>query len=187
MVGGLGGVLPSGTAAGRAAVGRRQTRRGTRLGFGPGRPGVRQRLPASFHDADRLPPQGVGRAAPQRAPQLGPNSGTSTTTTLCPFLKGSPSTVNTLVAVVQQVTVRPLDWLTFSQCDDGGGADGGLDADVVLASDVVYDPELIAALVATLGRLLRSDKSEALVACTVRNEDTLQQFLDQLGALLSRT
>ena len=48
---------------------------------------------------------------------------------------------------------------------------------------MVFDADLIPALVATLSRLLLGGKSDpfAVVACTVRNEETLRQFKFHLG------
>jgi len=51
-----------------------------------------------------------------------------------------------------------------------------IESDLVLGADLVFDPNLIPALVGTLNIALRSG-AEALIALTVRNEDTLAKFL----------
>ena len=50
-------------------------------------------------------------------------------------------------------------------------------------TDVVFDADLIPDLVATLSRLLLGGKTDpfAVVACTVRNEETLRHFKFHLG------
>ena len=54
-------------------------------------------------------------------------------------------------------------------------------------SDVVYDADLIPALTATVRNLLvagrhgTDGKPSAIVACTVRNEETGQLFLNEIG------
>lgn len=49
----------------------------------------------------------------------------------------------------------------------------------------MYDKAVMPALVGTLNKLLQSSnkcsQAYAVVACTVRNEDTLQDFLAELG------
>ena len=49
----------------------------------------------------------------------------------------------------------------------------------------MYDKAVMPALVGTLNKLLQSSNKcsqpYAVVACTVRNEDTLQDFLAELG------
>lgn len=55
-----------------------------------------------------------------------------------------------------------------------------------ISQDVVYDVDLIPALVGTLSKLLNSKKdhlspSTAIVTCTERNEETLNHFLSELG------
>lgn len=55
-----------------------------------------------------------------------------------------------------------------------------------ISQDVVYDVDLIPALVGTLSKLLHSKNdhlspSTAIVTCTERNEETLNHFLSELG------
>lgn len=66
-------------------------------------------------------------------------------------------------------SVRLLDWETFSQSDD-------VEADLILGADIVFDPSLLTSLVRTLRSLLTRRRSEALLACCVRNEDTFALF-----------
>lgn len=66
--------------------------------------------------------------------------------------------------------VRVLEW----------GSEA-VDAEVVLAADVVYDPELLTQLVAQLQAQLRGPSLYAFVATAVRNPETLQRFLDECG------
>ncbi|NWW78355.1 EF2KT methyltransferase, partial [Climacteris rufus] len=63
-----------------------------------------------------------------------------------------------------------------------------LQPDVVIASDVVYDPEINVAFVGVLEKLCtcRADRKppEVFIACTIRNPDTYQMFqaeLDKAG------
>lgn len=54
--------------------------------------------------------------------------------------------------------------------------------------DVVFDVDLIPALVGTLSKLLHPRDSKlppsAIVACTERNEETLNRFLYELGNII---
>ncbi|NXD44684.1 EF2KT methyltransferase, partial [Copsychus sechellarum] len=82
-----------------------------------------------------------------------------------------------------KVIVAELDWgsVTEEQLL-------GLRADVVIAADVVYDPEIILALIGMLQKLstCRADRRapEVFIASTIRNPDTYQLFqaeLDKAG------
>ncbi|XP_077642911.1 protein-lysine N-methyltransferase EEF2KMT isoform X2 [Lonchura striata] len=82
-----------------------------------------------------------------------------------------------------KVVVAELDWgsVTEKQLQ-------GLRADVVIAADVVYDPEIILALIGMLQKLStsRADRKapEVFIASTIRNPDTHQLFqaeLDKAG------
>ncbi|KAJ7157089.1 hypothetical protein C8R46DRAFT_1165547 [Mycena filopes] len=55
-----------------------------------------------------------------------------------------------------------------------------LDADLILGADLVFDPDLITALVAVLRLSLQSNSRPrtALIALTVRNPTTMQKFTD---------
>uniref|UniRef100_A0A8C5UBH9 FAM86 N-terminal domain-containing protein n=1 Tax=Malurus cyaneus samueli TaxID=2593467 RepID=A0A8C5UBH9_9PASS len=82
-----------------------------------------------------------------------------------------------------KVIVAELDWgsVTENQLL-------GVRADVVIAADVVYDPEIILALIGMLQKLStsRADRKapEVFIAFTIRNPDTYQLFqaeLDKVG------
>ncbi|NXP00727.1 EF2KT methyltransferase, partial [Certhia brachydactyla] len=82
-----------------------------------------------------------------------------------------------------QVIVAELDWGSVTEEQVLG-----LRADVVIAADVVYDPEIILALIGMLQKLsiCRADRKapEVFIASTIRNPDTYQLFqaeLDKAG------
>lgn len=95
------------------------------------------------------------------------------------------------------VLVRALDWDTVDGASDELLAQcGGGPPDVILAADVVYDDTLFVPLCRALDALFRIHATAtaamtttttttsgccAFLAATVRNADTLQQFLTQLG------
>ncbi|NXG48684.1 EF2KT methyltransferase, partial [Psilopogon haemacephalus] len=78
-----------------------------------------------------------------------------------------------------QVMVAELDWgsVTQRQLQD-------LQPDVILAADVIYDPEIVVALTGMLQKLssCRADGKapEAYIASTIRNPDTYHLFQAQL-------
>ncbi|XP_054254712.1 protein-lysine N-methyltransferase EEF2KMT, partial [Indicator indicator] len=80
---------------------------------------------------------------------------------------------------IPQVMVADLDWgsVTQSQLLD-------LQPDVIIAADVIYDPEIISALVGLLQKLFtcRADGKppEVYIASTIRNPDTYLLFQAQL-------
>ncbi|TRZ24177.1 hypothetical protein HGM15179_002863 [Zosterops borbonicus] len=77
------------------------------------------------------------------------------------------------------VIVAELDWSSVTEKQLLG-----LRADVVIAADVVYDPEIISALVGMLQKLStsRADRKapEVFIASTIRNPDTYQLFQAEL-------
>nr|XP_030140526.3 protein-lysine N-methyltransferase EEF2KMT isoform X1 [Taeniopygia guttata] len=82
-----------------------------------------------------------------------------------------------------KVVVAELDWGSATEKQLLG-----LRADVVIAADVVYDPEIILALIGMLQKLStsRADRKapEVFIASTIRNPDTHQLFqaeLDKAG------
>ncbi|XP_030140527.4 protein-lysine N-methyltransferase EEF2KMT [Taeniopygia guttata] len=82
-----------------------------------------------------------------------------------------------------KVVVAELDWGSVTEKQLLG-----LRADVVIAADVVYDPEIILALIGMLQKLStsRADRKapEVFIASTIRNPDTHQLFqaeLDKAG------
>ncbi|XP_063270557.1 protein-lysine N-methyltransferase EEF2KMT [Prinia subflava] len=78
-----------------------------------------------------------------------------------------------------KVIVAELDWGSVTEKQLLG-----LRADVVIAADVVYDPEIILALIGMLQKLStsRGDRKapEVFIASTIRNPDTYQLFQDEL-------
>ena len=77
----------------------------------------------------------------------------------------------------KRMTVVDLDWnnITPEECDK-------LSADCILAADVVYDPDIIPCLVATIAKFLNSSALFAVVACTPRNPETLSLFQRSIEA-----
>ncbi|RLV94058.1 hypothetical protein DV515_00013255 [Chloebia gouldiae] len=79
-----------------------------------------------------------------------------------------------------KVIVAELDWGSVTEKQLLG-----LRADVVIAADVVYDPEIILALIGMLQKLStsRADRKapEVFIASTIRNADTHQLFQAELG------
>ncbi len=72
-------------------------------------------------------------------------------------------------------TIRELDWTTFQESDAQA-----LHCQVVIAADVVFDPTLVPHLARTIKFCLHANAERAIVACTLRNEDTLALFLSHL-------
>ncbi|XP_054616086.1 protein-lysine N-methyltransferase EEF2KMT isoform X2 [Dunckerocampus dactyliophorus] len=79
-----------------------------------------------------------------------------------------------------EVSVEKLDWsdVTEERLDAIG-------ADVVIAADVAYDPDVVAVLVQLLSRILRRKCGrvlpEVFICSTVRNRQTYDGFTKQLG------
>ncbi|XP_061906274.1 protein-lysine N-methyltransferase EEF2KMT [Entelurus aequoreus] len=79
-----------------------------------------------------------------------------------------------------EVSVEQLDWtdVTEERLDEIG-------ADVVIAADVVYDPDVIAGLSQLLSRIVRPKRGrvppEVFICSTVRNPQTYGGFKKQLG------
>jgi len=81
------------------------------------------------------------------------------------------------------LSVKFLDWIAFSE---GNSNDYHIEGDIILASDVVYDLDIIPSLVTTISKLLSRTTSTgtqptAVIACTVRNEETEKHFLSQIA------
>jgi predicted nicotinamide N-methyase len=68
--------------------------------------------------------------------------------------------------------VSRLDWFDFDSQD--------FEYDLIIGADIVYDPDLIDPLVAALHRLLKKKDTEAILCCSVRNEDNLNRFKERL-------
>ncbi|XP_077591522.1 protein-lysine N-methyltransferase EEF2KMT isoform X4 [Stigmatopora nigra] len=76
-----------------------------------------------------------------------------------------------------EITVEELDWTDVNEeCVRDIGAD------VLVAADVVYDPEVVAVLVQLLSKFLhRGAPLEVLICSTVRNPQTYADFKHKLG------
>ena len=72
------------------------------------------------------------------------------------------------------VRVEELDWESVSE------SSLPCQPDILLGADIVFDGRVIPSLVRTIHLLLSSSSScEAHIACTVRNQDTLDLFLSE--------
>jgi hypothetical protein len=86
---------------------------------------------------------------------------------------------------LEDVHVHELDWFDALSEHHASTISSVLDEarpDVVIGADIVYDPEIVPALVATLGVALNrtsrgGQAAQAYVALTVRNEATIQGFM----------
>ncbi|KAM9392282.1 protein-lysine N-methyltransferase EEF2KMT isoform 2-T2 [Pholidichthys leucotaenia] len=74
------------------------------------------------------------------------------------------------------VRVEELDWTAATE-----EKLGQIGADVVIAADVVYDPDVVRSLVKLLSTILRCSTTEVLICSTVRNPETYSSFKQQLG------
>ncbi|KAI9292848.1 hypothetical protein K502DRAFT_351587 [Neoconidiobolus thromboides FSU 785] len=71
--------------------------------------------------------------------------------------------------------IKRLDWNNYKEKDL-------LNYDVMIGSDVAYDPSLATILASFIGQFLRlNSKSQVWLACTLRNEETFQIFQNSLG------
>ncbi|KAG8232249.1 hypothetical protein J437_LFUL011802 [Ladona fulva] len=83
-----------------------------------------------------------------------------------------------------EVRIIKLPWEDVNEgCEEAVTAIG--DVDFILAADVVYDELLFTSLVGSLRRLLSKTNTKgefpsAIIACTMRNKETIEAFLDQL-------
>ena len=71
--------------------------------------------------------------------------------------------------------VLSLDWTEFGLEDARE-----IDCSVLIAADVVFDPTLVPHLAETISTCLEANIERALVACTVRIEDTVSLFLQEV-------
>ncbi|XP_012277909.1 protein-lysine N-methyltransferase EEF2KMT isoform X2 [Orussus abietinus] len=75
-----------------------------------------------------------------------------------------------------QVEVVDLPWENIEKNE----SEYHITPDVILAADVVYDYDIIPALIQALTFFLSRSNCYAVIAITNRNEDTISRFLDQL-------
>ncbi|XP_013922732.1 PREDICTED: protein-lysine N-methyltransferase EEF2KMT [Thamnophis sirtalis] len=74
-----------------------------------------------------------------------------------------------------QISVKELDWNLVSKDELAK-----LQADVILAADVVYDPEVSQHLIGVLQKFPRDGGPEVYIAFNIRNPDTYHDFQMQL-------
>ncbi|XP_032087260.1 protein-lysine N-methyltransferase EEF2KMT isoform X2 [Thamnophis elegans] len=74
-----------------------------------------------------------------------------------------------------QISVKELDWNLVSKDELAK-----LQADVILAADVVYDPEVSQHLIGVLQKFPRDGEPEVYIAFNIRNPDTYHDFQMQL-------
>ncbi|KIJ66389.1 hypothetical protein HYDPIDRAFT_109408 [Hydnomerulius pinastri MD-312] len=85
-----------------------------------------------------------------------------------------------------RIGYRSLDWFDSLSCRESlSSLLNEASADIILGADIVFDPDLIPPLVATLSLALSSERTKfALIALTVRNEESLTYFLDEIRKVL---
>ncbi|KAJ1679190.1 Protein fam86a, partial [Spiromyces aspiralis] len=76
------------------------------------------------------------------------------------------------------VNVQELDWNDTEELQNVLEEDDM--PDFIIGSDLVYDPDLLPALVRVLEGLLLLSHQRALIASTIRNPETFRQFEDLL-------
>jgi predicted nicotinamide N-methyase len=74
------------------------------------------------------------------------------------------------------IAVEKLDWSEFGPEDARE-----LNCSVVIAADVVFDPSIVPHLANTILVCLEAKAEKAVVACTLRNEETLLLFLKEIS------
>lgn len=78
---------------------------------------------------------------------------------------------NTIVKVIE---------LKWEEIDKYIG-EGSTIPDIIIAADILYDSESFPALVSGLKILLSSNDTYCVIAATIRNADTVSEFLNELG------
>lgn len=71
--------------------------------------------------------------------------------------------------------IRSLDWREFDLEEATR-----LECSMLIAADVVFDPTLVPYLAETISTCLEAKMEKALVACTIRSEDTVNLFLREV-------
>ncbi|KAG6380795.1 putative methyltransferase-domain-containing protein [Boletus reticuloceps] len=81
---------------------------------------------------------------------------------------------------------KSLDWLdSLSGQENLESFFSEAKVDIVLGADIVFDPALVPPLVKTIFLALLPEPTQvAFIALTVRNEETLRYFLDEIGKVL---
>lgn len=81
------------------------------------------------------------------------------------------------------IIVERLDWNDLEDCSLLSKESKDLEIDIILASDIIFDPELMPALVNTLDFLWKKSSNKDLclyIASTIRNKDTYDTFITNL-------
>ncbi|KAJ1667061.1 hypothetical protein EV178_001782 [Coemansia sp. RSA 1646] len=82
-------------------------------------------------------------------------------------------------SIVDKIQVADLDWEDTNEC-----ARLSKDVDVVIGSDILYDPTIVPLLVGALKTIVVSSQQVAYITAAFRNPDTFALFL--LDDILSR-
>ncbi|XP_068102931.1 protein-lysine N-methyltransferase EEF2KMT [Hyperolius riggenbachi] len=94
-------------------------------------------------------------------------------------LESQEDTENTQHSDIAQLSVMELDWDSITEQQLSR-----LEADVIIASDVVYDPDIVTSFTKVLCKLLLCRKvnrhPELLIASTIRNSETYKLFQTKL-------
>lgn len=98
----------------------------------------------------------------------------------CKLLNTSETTTSKLKLQLkyEQIDVRVID-LKWEDIDKYMSKDV-LQSDIIIAADILYESSSFDSLTSGLKRLLTSN-NYAIFAATIRNEDTISQFLQHLG------
>uniref|UniRef100_T1HAD4 FAM86 domain-containing protein n=1 Tax=Rhodnius prolixus TaxID=13249 RepID=T1HAD4_RHOPR len=75
-----------------------------------------------------------------------------------------------------EVKILNIDWENIDQLELQNE-----DTDLILAADVIYDPNLTQSFCKALSYLIGSSKKQAIVACTERDPITFKKFKELLG------
>ena len=79
----------------------------------------------------------------------------------------------------KSVIIQKLDWCNLSECDLFSEH---FKIDVLLASDIIFDPEIIPSLVETISFLTNLNKNmNIIISSTIRNQATYDFFLQNLS------
>jgi hypothetical protein len=87
-----------------------------------------------------------------------------------------------------KISVVRLDWNELEDCELLSD-NKETNFDVILASDIIFDPDLMPSLANTLDSLWKRNSNKNLVlyiSSTIRNETTYKAFLTNLGIILKK-
>lgn len=94
----------------------------------------------------------------------------------CPSTFSALSNSFPLSVEHSKVNVLNVDWETIDQLELNNE-----NIDLILAADVVYDPNISRSFCKALSYLIGASEKQAVVACTERNPETLKKFKEILG------